>query len=59
MISLYERIYRLGVEPCYGIAEEMKQRLCASAAFLFGCGHLTEREKLILANIPITKDDIK
>ncbi len=59
MISLYDRIHRLEVEPCFGVAEEMKQMLSASAQFLFGCGYLTERELSILANIPITKDDIK
>ncbi len=50
MISLYERINRLRVEPCYAIAEEMKQRLVASAPFLADCGHLTERERTILSS---------
>jgi len=51
MISLYERIYRLDVQPCFNIAQEMKEILFRHSAFLQGQNFCTEREKEILKTI--------
>ena len=51
MISLYERIYKLEVSDCFGIAEEMKTTLFCHKMFLSECGFLKEYEKEILENI--------
>ena len=48
MISLYERIHRLDVQSCFGIAKEMKEILVNHKSFLFKCEFLTEKEKEIV-----------
>ena len=48
MISLYERIHRLDVQPCFSIAEEMKNILMLHSDFLSNCGFCAERETEIL-----------
>ena len=53
MISLYERIRRLDVQPCFEIAHEMKDALSRYSTFLSGCGFCTEREKEILNSMQI------
>jgi len=51
MVSLYERIHRLDVQPCFDIANEVKKTLIKNKQFLYGCGHCTEREKEILRSL--------
>jgi len=48
MISLYERIHRLDVKPCFDIAREMKDTLTRYSAFLSEHNFCTEREKELL-----------
>ena len=48
MISMYERIYRLNVQSCFDIAQEMKDILTQNSVFLSECTFCTEREKEIL-----------
>jgi glycosyltransferase involved in cell wall biosynthesis len=48
MISLYERIHRLDVQDCFGIAQEMRDTLMQHSAFLSALDYCTEREKGIL-----------
>ena len=53
MISLYERIHRLGAASCLGIAEEMKAALRRHGEFLSRSPHRTERAAGILNEMGI------
>jgi len=51
MISLYERIYRLDVQSCFSIAQQMKDTLARNSIFLSKCGFYSEKEKEILKSM--------
>jgi hypothetical protein len=53
MISLYERVYRLNVESCFAITQEMKETLLRHDAFLLECGFCTQLEQEILKSMGI------
>jgi|GEM_PF-5455259 len=51
MISLYERIHRLEVKDCFGIADEMKDILQKNISFLLNSKFCTIRENEILISL--------
>ncbi len=51
MISLTERIRRLGAEPCYTIADQMSEILRKNKGWLDSCKWVTERETDILQEL--------
>ena len=53
MVSLYERIYRLDIQSCFEIAQNMKDTLMQNSRFLWKCNFCTKREKEILKSMQI------
>jgi len=51
MISLYERIYRLNIESCFNIAQEMKDTLIKYQTFFSDHDFCTDKEKEILKSL--------